>query len=493
MTTSSPHVFISYVIEDSDRVDKLCSLLESAQIPYWRDRKDLGPGDQWKAKIREAIKDGALVFLACFSERSNARAKSVQHEELNLAVEEFRLRPPGATWLIPVRLDDIEIPDYKLTSTLTIRDLNWVDLFGARYPEGAVALTTRIHELLGQPGPDAATVVASVATMEDAARPAQMRKLTKEMLFDPQRRIELDDLVSSEATRVVGAMRDDDRFPLTYRGGEDMEAQLVDTARSYWELTEALCWSLQVAARWGEASDLTPWSNALHRIQVEGAKMKGGISALLGLRKIPLMTAIFTAGLTAVAEGRWANLRKLVEDVTVRDGNRGEVIPLIQAVDPYEPFDNAGLAPHALARSSREEVSVTEALKYYRDGGGKYHTAPAEWLHQIMRPVFSEQLPDDAIYDLKFDRAEVVLGLVDTDAHDRAGRQFGGTRWLGRSGWRSNHGYGNALEEVSSELEQQGPGWGPLTAGLFGGDVDRARAAIVKYTERFELVRRSAW
>ncbi|NEE61945.1 TIR domain-containing protein, partial [Streptomyces sp. SID8455] len=61
------HVFISYVHEDSDQVDSLCAVLEAAQIPYWRDRKDLGPGDSWKAQIRAAIRDGSLVFLACFS------------------------------------------------------------------------------------------------------------------------------------------------------------------------------------------------------------------------------------------------------------------------------------------------------------------------------------------------------------------------------------------------------------------------------------------
>jgi hypothetical protein len=59
------HVFVSYVHEDDTEVDQLCAVMEAAQIPYWRDRKSLGPGDAWKAKIREAIRGGSLVFLAC--------------------------------------------------------------------------------------------------------------------------------------------------------------------------------------------------------------------------------------------------------------------------------------------------------------------------------------------------------------------------------------------------------------------------------------------
>jgi hypothetical protein len=40
------HVFVSYVRENSDEVDKLCKLLDRAGIPYWRDRTKLGPGDK---------------------------------------------------------------------------------------------------------------------------------------------------------------------------------------------------------------------------------------------------------------------------------------------------------------------------------------------------------------------------------------------------------------------------------------------------------------
>jgi hypothetical protein len=50
------HVFVSYVREDNTEVDRLCDVLEAAKVPYWRDRNSLGPGDAWKAKIRDAIR-----------------------------------------------------------------------------------------------------------------------------------------------------------------------------------------------------------------------------------------------------------------------------------------------------------------------------------------------------------------------------------------------------------------------------------------------------
>jgi hypothetical protein len=60
------HAFISYVREDSHEVDKLQRELEAAGISVWRDTADLWSGEDWRAKIRRAITDNALVFIACF-------------------------------------------------------------------------------------------------------------------------------------------------------------------------------------------------------------------------------------------------------------------------------------------------------------------------------------------------------------------------------------------------------------------------------------------
>jgi len=70
------HAFISYVREDSRRADQLQRILEAAGIPVWRDTADLWPGQDWRANIRRAITNDALVFLACFSQLSLSRSRS---------------------------------------------------------------------------------------------------------------------------------------------------------------------------------------------------------------------------------------------------------------------------------------------------------------------------------------------------------------------------------------------------------------------------------
>jgi hypothetical protein len=124
------HAFISYVNEDSAAVGELQHLLEAAGIPVWRDTDSLWPGEDWRAKIRDAITRDALVFIACFSSHSAARQKSYQNEELRLAVEQLRQRQPHDPWLIPVRFDDCPVPELELGPGRTLESLHRADLFG---------------------------------------------------------------------------------------------------------------------------------------------------------------------------------------------------------------------------------------------------------------------------------------------------------------------------------------------------------------------------
>jgi hypothetical protein len=144
------HAFISYVREDSPYVDQLQNSLEVAGIRVWRDTSDLWPGVEWKAKIRQAITDNALVFIACFSQQSLARSKSYQNEELVLAIEQLRLRRPDDPWLIPVRFDNCEIPDRDIGGGRTLASIQGVDLFGDRSGEAMTRLIETVLRILGR-------------------------------------------------------------------------------------------------------------------------------------------------------------------------------------------------------------------------------------------------------------------------------------------------------------------------------------------------------
>jgi TIR domain len=128
--TSAGHAFISYVREDSGEVDKLQQSLQAVGIPVWRDTASLWPGEDWRVKIRQAIAEDSLVFIACFSNQSVTRLRTYQNEELLLAIEQLRLRQAHNPWFIPARLDDCRIPDLEVGPGRTIRSIQHLDLFG---------------------------------------------------------------------------------------------------------------------------------------------------------------------------------------------------------------------------------------------------------------------------------------------------------------------------------------------------------------------------
>ena len=122
------HIFISYVRENQENVDRLCSALGSYSLKVWLDREDILPGRRWCTAIRHAIQQGAY-FLACFSKEYSTRQRTYMNAELALAIDELRKRPYETSWFIPVRLADCIIPDREIGGGESLADLQWVDLF----------------------------------------------------------------------------------------------------------------------------------------------------------------------------------------------------------------------------------------------------------------------------------------------------------------------------------------------------------------------------
>jgi hypothetical protein len=122
------NVFISYVRENRELVQRLADDLTAGGLEVWLDLKDLGPGVRWKDEIRRAIKSGGL-FLACFSPEYYARDSTHMNEELNLAIEEARRRRADRPWLIPVLLAPCGIPDRSIGGGENLQDLQAVRLY----------------------------------------------------------------------------------------------------------------------------------------------------------------------------------------------------------------------------------------------------------------------------------------------------------------------------------------------------------------------------
>ncbi|MHC4533474.1 MAG: SUMF1/EgtB/PvdO family nonheme iron enzyme [Planctomycetota bacterium] len=121
------HVFISYVRENLEQVQRLCDELTKHGIKFWLDKNDIDPGSRWEDAILNAIESGDF-FIACFSQEYNAKNESYMNEELTLAIERLRRIPRDRVWFIPVLFSG-EVPKWRLGAGETLHSLQYVELY----------------------------------------------------------------------------------------------------------------------------------------------------------------------------------------------------------------------------------------------------------------------------------------------------------------------------------------------------------------------------
>lgn len=115
-------VFISYARPEVEKARKLFNDLNSIEgIEVWFDKYSLRAGLKWKPAIRKAIRE-ADYFLALISEETTSR-KGYRNTELEQALEVLQEFPQDQIFLIPIRLDECEMPRLELD------ELNRVDMF----------------------------------------------------------------------------------------------------------------------------------------------------------------------------------------------------------------------------------------------------------------------------------------------------------------------------------------------------------------------------
>lgn len=485
MPAQDSHAFISYVREDSERVDRLQRILEAAGVKVWRDTADLWPGEDWRARIRQAITKNTLAFVACFSERSEARSVSGQNEELNLAVDQMRLRRPNQPWLIPVRFDEVDVPDLDIGGGRTLGSIQRVDLFGETWDEGSARLVAAVVRTLRQSDEPALP-----------APPVSIESQLKAALRDPSGDIALNDLLVALANEAAQA----EVFPETSEAlaGAPADAGLylaglVDECMQ--ALNRALD-ALVVSAQWVRDDQTAVLTRFVERLAPRGAGGSGMV-VLTSLRWLPLLAVTYTGALAAVHQGNYGSLRGLTIDAQVRDAIDGRV-PFIARAHPWRPFSQFDLLPQLLAFRAAGEVLDRDLAEALQSGArGRRYTPVSDYLHDTLRRKFQGDVPDDGEYSELFDRTEALLALLAIDAkkHMQGERRYFDGPYFGRFTWRERHltddrGVAATLVEEAAE---QADAWGPLRAGLFGGSVQRAEVAAAEFSSRALEARSRIW
>ncbi len=129
-------VFLSYASQDKLLVRELSRrLMEENWINTWQDEKNLLPGQDWRLNILDAV-DTSDIVIICLSNSSVNKEGYVQ-KELRYAQEIALEKPEGTTFLIPLRLEECEVPR-------GLRFYQWVDYFDDRKDDSYKALVASL-------------------------------------------------------------------------------------------------------------------------------------------------------------------------------------------------------------------------------------------------------------------------------------------------------------------------------------------------------------
>lgn len=105
---NSPRIFICHAREDSDIAIAQHNKLKDYGYSPWIDKIHILPGQDWDLSIRNAI-DQSEFMIIILSKNSTIKRGYVQ-KEFKLAVDYVKQIPEGEIYLIPVKIDDCEVP-----------------------------------------------------------------------------------------------------------------------------------------------------------------------------------------------------------------------------------------------------------------------------------------------------------------------------------------------------------------------------------------------
>lgn len=112
--------FLCHSKKDKAAVRRLYGKLLKDNVKVWFDEKALLPGRDWTLLIQVAVQDSDVVLI-CLS-RAAIDNKGYIHKEIQLALDIAQLQPEGSIFIVPVRLEDCDIPQ-------RLQRYQWSNLF----------------------------------------------------------------------------------------------------------------------------------------------------------------------------------------------------------------------------------------------------------------------------------------------------------------------------------------------------------------------------
>jgi hypothetical protein len=116
----TPLIFLSYAKEDESKVKAIYRKLRKEHLNPWLDVADLLPGQEWDKVIIKTIRKARFVIV--FVSKNSVNKRGYVQKEIKEALDAADTMPEGEIFIIPVRLEECEVPERLST-------WQWIDIF----------------------------------------------------------------------------------------------------------------------------------------------------------------------------------------------------------------------------------------------------------------------------------------------------------------------------------------------------------------------------
>jgi hypothetical protein len=137
----------------------------------------------------------------------------------------------------------------------------------------------------------------------------------KRYLARPEYRIQLDELVAQEGSRVLKLLTDDE-FPVH---GPTDAASLQARVHRYEAISEGLLKIAGVLGRWGDGKELPLVLDLIRSLYADAERIGSGLTLFLRMHSYPALLVVIAYGLGLVRSERWASLHEFFKGQIARE------------------------------------------------------------------------------------------------------------------------------------------------------------------------------
>jgi len=209
----------------------------------------------------------------------------------------------------------------------------------------------------------------------------------KEYLPEPRHRIRLSDLVDDTVERLVERLSD-----TSFSADQPREISSENAThrmRAYEAAAGRLLHLACVAGRWAEEPHYAVWRRAFQRL--DSHRSQGGIEIWLQMQRYPQTLLLYAFGLGALQGDRLEFLNHILcTPLRARNEDR----PAVDVLPPLRLFSHGGRVMQILEGMEQRKFPAND------------------WIHDVLRPVANQLIPDDQTYTLTFDKLEILIALA---------------------------------------------------------------------------------